>query len=254
MSSIELITKPSYGSIFWLTVKFQDKENGLQSKHYRYSLVKGNNIKTQLKYLKTFFQDETGNNLLETAYKDNHIQKDCITGDNLKNFLKLMVNKGILKIINPKEKNKKYKVTINFLNCLSKDWIENEVKKWQTDRINDIFSIVNEDDLNLSQEKVIAGYLYGFPTDSLPKFQEADIEIVEKNMLIILKSTMELNKVLSRYSQDGISKISLFLESAIQPQLIEPFEFLNKLKEKLVQRLNEKQSTFNMLSNGHGLS
>lgn len=250
MKMIDIIKKPHYRNIFRLTLAFQNKENGLQSKHYRYALVKSdkNKKKKSLFYLESFFLDANGNDLLEKLYKSGKIQKDCITGDNLKNFLKLMVDKGILEIVNSDEKNKRYKVTITFLNAQSKDWIKNEIDKWKNIGINPMHKIIDMDSLNLSDEQAISSYLYGFPTDSLfldrYLIHKHNVEIVRKKMLCIHKDIIDITKIICRYDPDGIGVIGFFIKSAIQPQLKEQFKIGDETMEQIKSNMKNMKTNF----------
>jgi len=117
MGLLDMLSKKQYchyRCIFQLTLEFGEKENGLQQKHYRYALQKGGKDSLQMK---KFFSDSAGNDLLEELYTYHFIEKDCINADNtLSNFLKLLVDRGWLEIMNPKEKNKRYKVAPYYFN------------------------------------------------------------------------------------------------------------------------------------------
>lgn len=128
LSPIDVLTKPQYEhylSILLLTKKFQDKEGGLQQKHYRYALQKG--VKKENFKMQKFFSNDKGINLLESLYEDGMISKDCIKPDKedkktgkikrnntLSNFLWLLVDHGWLDMANPGEKNIKYRVPETF--------------------------------------------------------------------------------------------------------------------------------------------
>ena len=123
-----MLHKPQYKhylSILILTKTFQDKENGLQQKHYRYALQKG--VKKENFKMQKFFSNCKGINLLESLYEDRMISKDCLKPDKedkkigklkrnntLSNFLRLLADRGWLDITNPGEKNKKYTIPDTF--------------------------------------------------------------------------------------------------------------------------------------------
>ncbi len=251
LTPIELLEKTHYKSIYFLTLKFQQKENGLQQKHYRYALQKGNRVEYQLQYLKTFFQDKIGNNLLEPLYKSGQLQKDCIDNNNtMSNFLSLMVKKGILE-----RKDKRYRIPISFLNYLSKRSCKKEIDKWSNDMINPLGPVITPD-LNLSQEKIMDGWLFGFPqflfSEGIQKEQELDyslfaqedVELIKSKLVQIHKDVMEINKIKSKYCKGGISKMGLFVFSAIQPQLKEYYKAVDEYYLKLQQKLKNIKNGF----------
>ena len=95
--------KPSYMSIIFLTLHYQDKEGGLRLLHYRYALVKNDEISTGWKQkMKEFFGWK-----LNQLYIIQEIQKCITTRQNLVKKLHNLVDWDILEPL-PKRKERDY--------------------------------------------------------------------------------------------------------------------------------------------------
>ena len=92
--------KPTYMSIIFLTSHYQEKEGGLRLLHYRYALVKNDDISVEWKHeMKKFFGWK-----LKELYNLREIQKCITTRQNLINKLHNLTEWGILEPISENKK------------------------------------------------------------------------------------------------------------------------------------------------------
>ena len=89
--------KKDYMSILFLTIHFQDKEKGLRLLHYRYALVKNDNISDEWRQeMKAFFEWK-----LNQLYRLNEIQKCISSRQNLVRKLHNFINWQVLEKLPP---------------------------------------------------------------------------------------------------------------------------------------------------------
>ena len=75
-------------------------------------------------------------------------------------------------------------------------------------------------------------------------FAQEDVELIKSKLVQIHKDVMEINKIKSKYCKGGISKMGLFVFSAIQPQLKEYYKAVDEYYLKLQQKLKNIKNGF----------
>jgi len=230
MTPIEMLEKDHYKSIYNLTLYFQDKGNqkGLCKKHYLYALIPTK----KPWHLSSFFEDPNGNDLLEPLIQNKEIIPGCIKKISLQGFLEQMVNKNILTITNPNEKNRSYTINLSFWFAVRKEGIRKKIDNWDARFLSSYPPEYLDVDINDTEN--ILCYLHGFPTIILNQItkekiideklvdipayvQQEDADTLRDKLSTINQAVLDIVRIAKKYSDTPLASTGLYIDAHIDP-------------------------------------
>lgn len=231
MNFCDMIAKKNYKhykSIINLTIAFQgrNKKEGLQQKHYRYALQRDNGIGETEGIIAMFGKKgdkfDEKRKKLEDWYGTGKIHKDCIEpGNILSNYLKLLLDRDWLKIANPGEKTRKYRVPLTIFGEFSKMESLAEIKLCPIEFINDFEEIIPmkkasylQSDFNFPPKTNTKGVLFGFPIDIRDRLSEYDNQVLTQCLLNIYGNLVRINTIKYNHTDDS-SMVSVYASASI---------------------------------------
>ena len=212
MSFDTIYYKKHYRAILTLLLYFEDRENGLQQRHFRYALMKEHGLaEDSIEKMEVFFGDE-----LKNFYSNTSINKGYIgSQQKLTNYLTALYESGIVKK-SGKHPNKIYTIAPKYLAELRKMDIKLKIDSYPAEVIRDfdyssgmVVRFIVDDNV-----PTIHGYIFGLPIKVRNLLNEKENQDLTTYFLKINENLINIDIITAKHKKDNYP-VSLFVTSSI---------------------------------------